>query len=520
MKKLIYLTSICIAAFFASCDDYLTVDSPDQLSSESFWRDQTDVESALSSSYSQMYLMTYSGDQWSFPEIKWPVEAFREDIIEMGDDALNYPNWVELGHYTYTNGNSQFSDYWKCYYRGISFANQIITRTPEIPDEKIDPATRKELTAEGYFLRAYYHMQLLLNWKEIVVRDKYIKAPEDPEMGKALSTREAAWDFIIKDLKEAQALPTEYNSDNSGRATRGAAYAYLGMAYLTRSYEEPAQKENYLKEAVNAFNEVKGYELVEDFTSMFNGSNKNNEESVFELQFSMSSANGASYRTQMHRWIGASELWGWDEILPSETLVNEYMKEGETSTKGLYDSRLYASIFFQCDYFNDGTGKVYGGEYDEWFCEFDKKGNIIPNTAYNRPVFRKFMPADYEGLDQNYCAINIPLMRYANVLLMKAEALNEQGHPELAKPIIDEIRSKHGDMPAMTGTSQAEVQTQIEHERMLEFPLENYRWYDLRRWGKLSSALQAAGRTGFDEAKNSFYPTPLTELNSNNQINK
>ncbi len=518
MKKLIYITSICIAAFFASCDDYLTVDSPDRLSSESFWRDQTDVESALSSSYSQMYLMTYSGDQWSFPEIKWPVEAFREDIIEMGDDALNYPNWVELGKYTYTNGNSQFSEYWRCYYRGISFANQIISKTPEIPDEKIDPNVRKQLTAEGYFLRAYYHMQLLLNWKEIIVRDKYIKDPEEPELKKALSSREATWNFIVEDFKKATDLPESHNADNAGRATRGAAYAYLGMANLTRAYEESAKKDEYLKEAVNAFNEVKGYELVKDYISMFNGSNKNNKESVFELQFSMSSANGASYRTQMHRWIGASELWGWDEILPSETLVKEYMKEGETSTEGLYDSRLYGSIFFRCDYFNDGTGKVYGGNYDEWFCQFDDDGYPISGTAYNRPVFRKFMPADYEGLNQNYCAINIPLMRYSNVLLMKAEALNEQGHPELAIPLINEVRRVHGDMPAMTGTSQAAVRTQIEHERMLEFPLENYRWYDLRRWGKLSTALQAVGRTGFNEEKNSFYPIPQIELNSNDQI--
>lgn len=520
MKKLIYLASLCIAAFFASCDDYLTVDSPDHLSSESFWRDQKDVESALASSYAQMYLMTYDTDQWSFPEIKWPVEAYREDIVEMGNDAMNYLNWVELGNYTYTNGNSQFSEYWRSFYRGISYANQIIEKTSEISEEKIDPAKRKQLIAEGHFLRGYYHMQLLLNWREIVIRDKYIISPEDPALKKALSTREAAWDFIISDMKEATALPEAFDSDNSGRATKGAAYAYLGMAYLTRAYEESAKKEEFLTAAINAFNEVKGYDLVKDFASMFNGSNKNNKESIFELQFSMSTANGAVYRTQMHRWIGVSELWGWDEILPSQILMDEFMKEGEISTENRYDSRLYGSIFFQCDYFNDGTGKVYGDNYDNWFCNFDDDGYPIPGTAYNRPAFRKFMPADYEGLSQNYCAINIPLMRYANVLLMKAEALNEQNHPELAIPLINEIRKVHGDMPAMTGTSQEAVRAQIEHERMIEFPLENYRWYDLRRWGKLSSALQSAGRTGFNEEKNSFYPIPQIELNSNDQIQK
>jgi len=76
MKRFIYLASICLALCTTSCDDFLTVDSPDRLSSESFWRNKSDVESALSASYSQLYLMTYDGDQWSFPEVKWPVEAY------------------------------------------------------------------------------------------------------------------------------------------------------------------------------------------------------------------------------------------------------------------------------------------------------------------------------------------------------------------------------------------------------------------------------------------------------------
>lgn len=510
MKKLLYIAGICMASLFSSCDDYLTVESPDQLTSGSFWRDQSDAEAGLSSAYSQLYLMTYSGDQWSFPEIKWPVEAYREDIIQMGNDALNYPNWVELGNYTYTNGNSQFNDYWRCYYRGISFANQVIEKTATIPDEQIDPTLRQQLVNEGHFIRAYYHMQLLLNWKEIVVRDKYITDPAD--LSKPLSSREDAWNLIVEDLKKATTLPETRDADNVGRATSGSAYAYLGYAYLTRAYEEPSNKETYLQGAVEAFNQVKGYELVKDFNSMFSGTNKNSKESIFEIQFSMSSANGATYRTQFHKWMAASELGGWDEILPSDMLMNEYLKEGKVATTGFFDSRLYNTIFYQCDYFNDGTGKVYGYEYDEIFAN--------DNGAYNRPVFRKFLPATLEALNQNYAAINVPLMRYANVMLMKAEALNEQGHPEQAIPLINEVRKVHGDMPAMTGTSQEAVRAQIEHERMIEFPLENYRWYDLRRWGKLSSALQAVGREGFNEEKNSFYPTPLTEINSNDQLNK
>ncbi|MDE5674243.1 MAG: RagB/SusD family nutrient uptake outer membrane protein, partial [Muribaculaceae bacterium] len=168
--------------------------------------------------------------------------------------------------------------------------------------------------------------------------------------------------------------------------------------------------------------------------------------------------------------------------------------------------RLYHTIFLNCDYFNDGSGRMYGYDFDDWFGE-----------GSTRAGFRKYLPGDMEGLEANYCAINLPLMRYANVLLMKAEIYNEQGQPGNAIPLINEVRDVHGDMPPMTGSSQEAVRAQIEHERMIEFPLENWRWYDLRRWGKTKSALDAAGRAGYNDSR-AFYPVPLMEINANDQI--
>lgn len=507
MKKYIYISVlILLSHILSSCEDFLTVESPDQLTSSSFWRGEDDAQAGIAAAYSQL---EYYIDIWEFAEVKWPVEAFREDIITMGNDARNYPNWVDLYNFTNTNGNSQVSSYWWNNYKGISFANQVIEKVSLIPEDKINAAVREQIVNEAHFLRAYYHLKLILNWKEIIVRDKYITNQED--LSKALSSRPDAWDFIISDLKKATALPAAYDADNLGRATRGAAYAYLGFAYLTRAYEEGSNKTEFLNEALNALNKVEGYELVKKFSSMFDGSNKNSKESVFELQTSMSTANGASYRTQLHRWIGVEELWGWDEILPANRLMEEYFKEGEVAATGRYDSRLYETVFFQCDYYNDGTGRVYGHNYDDWFSDGD--GN-----AYNRPAFRKFMPVDMSALSNNRCAINIPLMRYSNVLLMKAEVLNEQGKPAEAVPLINQVRNVHGDMPPMSGSSQEAVRRQIEHERIVEFPLENWRWYDLRRWGKLKEAMTAVGRS-FDSEKNSFYPVPLTEINANDKIN-
>ncbi|NDV82180.1 RagB/SusD family nutrient uptake outer membrane protein [Bacteroides sp. 51] len=502
MKKIIYILSICMAGFLTSCDDFLTVESPDQLQTKDFWRHQSDAEQGLSAAYSQL---EHSIDTWLFAEVKWPVEAYREDIVILGNDAFNYPNWVELSDFSYTNGNSQTSLYWQSNYRGINFANQVIERVAEIPDENIDPTIRTQIVSEAHFLRAYYHMKLILNFEQIIVRDEYVATQEQTH--KALSSREEAWQFIVGELGLATALPPSHSINNIGRATSGAAYAYLGFAYLTRAYEESGKKDAHLSEALKALEKVTNYELVDNFASMFDASNKNSKESIFELQFSMNSASGANYYTQAHRWIGSSELAGWDEILPSQFLMDEYMKEGEIATTGRYDSRLYNTIFYRCDYFNDpDAGRVYGYTYDDLFDD-------------PRPAFRKFLPGTLDGLLENYCAVNIPLMRYANVLLMKAEVHNEMGNTSLAIPLINEVRDVHGDMPAMTGNTYEAVKAQIEHERIIEFPLENFRWYDLRRWGKLPAAMQAAGRTGFSVEKHAFYPVPLKEINSNDLLN-
>lgn len=112
MKALKYIAGICLALSLTSCDDFLTKTSPDELTTLNFWRDKDDAESAMAAVYSQMYY----GSEDNFPEVKWPVEAYRQDDVEMGSDAQNYPNWIQLGDFTYTNGNSQFTSYWWYYY--------------------------------------------------------------------------------------------------------------------------------------------------------------------------------------------------------------------------------------------------------------------------------------------------------------------------------------------------------------------------------------------------------------------
>lgn len=502
--KITLLTSLIISTicFFSCSDDVLDVQSPDKLTSKNFWRNQTDAEAGLSAVYSQL---ENAIDVWEFAEVKYPVEAYREDLCEIGADALNYPTWVELYNFSYTNGNSQFSTYWENHYRGILYANEVLEKVQGI---NMDESYKKQILAEARFLRAYYHMKLILNWEKMIIRDKYITSQD--ELDKPLSERTDCWNFIITDLEQCiDGLPQKQSAEHTGRAVKGAAYAYLGYCYLTRAYEEDGNKSQYLNKAESALKSVTGFSLVKNFTSMFDGTNKNSPESIFELQFTETTANGASYRTAIHKWIAVDELSGWDEILPSQMLVNEFKKEGMIATTGGYDSRIYQTIFFNDPYFNDPDAKrVYGYTYNELF-----------GADSNKPAFRKYLPATAADLAKSRTAVNIPLMRYANVLLLLAETLNEQGKTGEAISLINQVRAR-ADMPAISESSdQNSVRSQIEHERILEFSLEDSRFYDLRRWGKTKSALDAIGRTSFNPEKNNFYPVPLIEIKSNGALN-
>lgn len=527
MKKILNLIYIpLLVAGLSGCEDFLTVEAPDQSTSGNYWTSQEAALSGLSAAYSQLY----NGGGWMFHEYGYTLEPFREDMILMGPGASGYGYMTSIFNFTYNASSGLPAEMWNFNYWGLSYSNQVIDKVGPMDPALFEDGMQEQIIAEARFMRGYYHMKLLLNWEEIVVREKYITSEAD--IDKALSPRDYAWDFIVEDFKYAASkLPVTRGDADKGRATSAAAHAYLGYAFLTRSYEEPARKAEFLTAAAEALKaeNFQGYGLVpmSEWVNMFNGTNENSKESLFEIQFSPATSGNAYYKHQMHFWIAAEELnrdgsaKGWEGILPAGGLVKEFKKEGKISNLGRYDSRLYETLFFRDDYFNDGQGKVLGKDYDYWFCEWKKNsdGKYVPDlsTAYDKPVFRKYIPLKASGMDNNETSMNVVLMRYANVLLMRAEVLNEQNHPELAIPLIDEVRAR-ANMPAMKGTSQEEVRAQIEHERIVEFALENYRFYDLRRWGKVKTALEAASRPGFDPSRHNFLLLPQGEIDSNGQI--
>jgi hypothetical protein len=483
--------------------------SPDKLTSDNFWRNADDAEAGMAGAYSQLECAT---SYWGFAEIKFPVEMYPSDLVKIGGDAYNYEDWLAIYNYNVNSANTQIASYWDIHYRGINFSNQVLENVTKMTKDQIDPTKQKELLSEAHFLRGYYHLKLLLAWEKIVLRDQYPKSI--PETHKALDERSECWDFIIADFeKAAKNLPSSYNEQNIGRATKWAALAYLGKANLFRAGEDSANATEYYKAAKSAFAEVVGsnkFSLVSNFISMFDGTNQNSNEAVFELQLSNNTDNGAWFKFPHHRWIKPKGLGGWDEIAGSDFLLSEFKKEGKIASDGRYDHRLYGTLFFDDEYFNDSNNpRVYGYTFKDWW-DYNK-------TSYTYTGFRKYLPSTRKELDAYNHGNNMPLMRYADVLLMYAETLNELNETASAIPHINNVRAIHGGLPTMSGSDKAAVTAQIEHERICEFAMESSRFHDLRRWGKLNETMAAHGRSGVNDATH-FFPIPESEVNSNNTI--
>ncbi|TXE10358.1 RagB/SusD family nutrient uptake outer membrane protein [Gelidibacter salicanalis] len=510
LYKTIIVAFVLTLATSCSDDEFLEQTSPDQLTSENFWRNAEDAQSGLVAAYSELESRSNFWDGWQ--EGRPVVEYFRSDYALPGPDASNYSHWMSIYNFNYTNGHTFLDVIWTTNYKGLNFSNQVIAKVGEMTSDQISDAEKKQIIGEATFLRGYYHFKLLTLYEQIILRTELIS---NETLDKPLASRPESWEVIIKDFTDAATMLQTVDNTEPGRATKGAALAYLGKAYLYKAGDATSAEGSDFENAVLAFKPIVdgtagSYALETDFLSLFNGENENNQESIFELQFKTSDATSDN-STRLHAFVGDWSVGGWGGIAATMNVVNEMKSEGRIANNGLYDNRLYGSLYFKDPFFNNSTtNQMQGSTWDALMME--TYGDTNDNAAY----FRKWLP-NYV-YNNSYVGVNVVLMRYADVLLMYAEALNETGATAQAIPLINKVRAVHGNMPAITATSQADVKKQIIHERTMELTLESVRFFDLRRWGMLDQAMQAAGRTNFNAATHAYLPIPLSEIQSNSAI--
>ncbi|MDP3680202.1 MAG: RagB/SusD family nutrient uptake outer membrane protein [Flavobacterium sp.] len=467
MKK-IYISIFALSAyFFSGCsNDYLDVDQTESISTKDIELFNNDAGAAtfVTAIYSKFL-------DWNMTSFSWiGLSSIASDDADKGSSPGDTGSDKDLmDALTYNASTPSTSEIFAANYEGINRCNQALSIIPQL--DKADPALRARLLGEAKFLRAFMYFTLVKTYGGVPIIDHLPNPSSEEDRVMQLTRKSSAevYTYIESDLNDAIAvLPnkSEYAASEKGRASKGAAYALLAKINL---YQKNWQK------VVDNCNLVTGYAIVSDYASMYKLAGENDAESIFEIQGTGSvPAKGISgySNTQGARGAGG---WGWGFNTPSQSLVNAY----ETG-----DVRKNATIIFA------GTTL-----YD---------GRVVPLTVENpRYNYKAYSSAFTDGWETD---VNIKYLRYAEVLLMKAEALNELNQTPAAILLLNQIRTRAG-LGNTTAVSQGDVKTAIWKERRVEMAFEHDRFFDLVRTGQAVAAFAIDGKT-FVAGKHELFPLP------------
>lgn len=483
----------------ACSDKYLDLQDKQSLNENTFWTTRQHAIQGITATYAA--LQGHDGSMWTFFEQVYVGLTYKSDEV---DNNKNEPYGKELA--AFINGPEESSGYniWATCYAGIGRANQVIGNVPRI--NVMTETERNEIIGEAKFLRALNYFTLVNGFENVplvLTFEKDITKLRVPQAKPA-----EIWAQIEKDLKDAEAvLPLDHiSSGMQGRATRYAAKALLGKVYLFQ--EKWADAEAKLGELYNKFT------LLPNYVDNFNGKSENGPESVFEIQFS-GDRSVTDERQPFNFELRPSALDGWDEMCPSAWLFNEFKKDLKDG--GGYSDRVYGSIFF-----DDPNSFMY---------DLNVPANLVAYATVKNDLrvpyyFTKYTyPTDRAG---SYTGININIIRYADVLLMLAEAKNENSKTDEAIGLINEVRTRSHAKALTTGSfTKDQLRTQIRHhERPVELSMEwGIRWFDLVRWSRGNVAKESLKTTitnhnkpfanNFDDRKHVRFAIPQSERNAN-----
>ena len=503
-----YITVFFSLAVATSCvdnEDLVQVD-PNVETAASFWKTDQDAIEGVNSVYGS--LLTDGTYMRSTPLL----------LDLKADDTRSNSPWGAMYNVGRFNSNPTdpaiYGWAFETYYQGIYRANQVLTNVPNIQFE--DAALKNRILGQAYFLRGLYFFHAVNMFKKVPL-------PTEVALYTPQKTEAEGWAQVIADFKAAaDLLPTSYDGvtgidkGQKGRATKGAALGYLGKAYLfTKDF---ANAKTTFKQVID----LGVYSLMSNYRDNFTTANENNAESLFEVQFSRD-AGGVDLgwggvpasgwgKTSARAITYAPRAFGWTDVQPSWILFNEFQQE--KTKANTVDPRLDATIFYN----KPGGMQLYGKDFATFYATSPADLNDI--------FCRKYQNSDGQFADEYdwRSGINERLLRYADILLMYAECLNETGDTPGAYTYIQMVRNR-ANLPDLATTkpnmNQAQMRDQIGHERFLEFPLEGHRFDDIRRWGWLQDATKLAWLKTRDVEFTSyapgreFFPIPQLEMDNN-----
>jgi hypothetical protein len=473
LHKAIALGLIASLISFQSCKkSFLNVDPAQNTAATLFFKTQDDATKAVSA----MYANLREWNNIAFAPIA--VESMGSDDVEKGSTASDATFFNDYHNFTITSGDAQLGGFWRGQYQTINFANQILANVPGIT---MDETLKARYLAEAKFIRAYAYFRLVRAFGDVPLRLSLPKNASEYNLPRTAKAQ--VWAAIETDLTDAaNVLPQTYSSADVGHATKGAALAlHAKVAMYLKKWSDVLSYTNQ----VMGF----GYSLYPDYEQLFRTTHKNNQESIFEVQCALIPNNPDASNSQYSQVQGVRGVTGggWGFNVPSAVLAAAY----ETG-----DPRRDATIIFRGETTPEG----------------DKIPATGDNPMYNQKSyvpFSLYVSGFNEGCQQNKI-----VLRYADVLLMNAEANNELGSSAAALIPLEQVRARaragnNAILPKVTTTDQATLRTAIYNERRFELAMEFERYFDVIRQGR---GTEVFGSRGWKAGKNEVWPVPQTEI--------
>ena len=436
----------------------------------------------------------------------WVFGDVAADDAVKGGQAGDNPDIGTIDDFTYNSSNGNLSAEWANFYNGITNCNLVLANVPTI---KMDTALRSRVLGEARFLRAWYYFMLVNIYGDVPVvltplLPSQLQIPQTP-------AKQIYESVIEPDLFVAmRALPANYTGVDVGRATSGAATALLSKVYLYQQKWDSSL--TYSQKLINSGQ----YSLMKVYNQNFDADHKNNLESIFEVQMLSNQAIGVG--NSLNQWFAPQSENGYFFDAPTQNFVDEFEKSGS----GVYDPRL--------DY-------TVGRDSMPWFNGTIFLASWSPTGYLTKKYQQPFseIPINLKGTGScDYLAI-----RYADVLLFNAEALNELGQTGPALVPLNQVRKRAresflydstqigfgsipvGLLPDVAAVDQGSIRAAIQHERRVEFGFEFHRFFDIIRWGSAyanNALITNSGISTFNYAIHKTFPIPQIERDADKAL--
>jgi hypothetical protein len=480
---------IFILILFIGCEKHLEVEPTDKINTQSYYKTEEDAVGAINAAYAPLQ---YEG---SFKLALWVLGDIMSDDALMGgagagdDIATN-----ALENFSTTADNEKAYILWSAHYSGIYYSNVVLDK---IPNMDIDEDLKNRIIGEAYFLRATYYFYLAFYFGDVPL---YTTVPDPNNLNISRTPAEKVWEQVISDyINAGERLPESYSGDNVGRALKGGAYGMLAKTYLI------LERWQDCIDACKKVEAISRHRLLPNYADLWNYlSSNNNDEALFDIQhhYYEGGWNGtgnyiSEFTAPRYQFIGENRGWGFG-VPTVDHVGNTYKTD---------DTRKNVNIISPGD-------SIWNLNKEEWYVH---QAKYSPYSGYN---VKKYLFLEYNGTNASmmFFPLNFHALRYADVLLMHAEALNElnPGSAE-AHEYLNQVRRRafQNNDNDITGLDQLQLREAIYKERRAELFFEGWRWIDLVRTGRVTQVMQDAGKTNFDPEKHTLLPIPQSEIDIN-----